>query len=198
MSLLSYVTSWYRETKEREPNWELTEEEISILGNPSQGTDPSLPPSLSCPPLLPLHTDIPYVLRFISSGLCIYTCVCLGLWTWVQGPQESKGVRFYGAGVTVSCDPLTWILGTGLQSTQQALWTTDPALSRFAFQWGIKRELVHPAVLAPTLRTQWPCECLLPTFLWGLLNLLHRQSPLLLLTEPLPGWRCCKIQSTWI
>lgn len=106
------------------------------------------PASLSCPPLLPPHTDFSFVLRFISLVLCIYTCVCIGLWTWVRGPQESKeGVRFYGAGVTISCDPLMWRLGTELQSTQQALWTTNPSLSRFAFQWGIKCELVLPCSL---------------------------------------------------
>lgn len=37
------------------------------------------------------------------------------------GPESKEGVRFYGAGVTVSCDPLTWRLGTELQSTQQTL-----------------------------------------------------------------------------
>lgn len=143
MSLLYYVTSWYWETIEREPNWELTQRRSAsweILHWP-------FPASLSCPPRLPLHTDFPYVLRFISSVLCIYTCVHLGLWTWVQAPQEPKGVRCYAAGVTVSCDPLTWILGTELQSMQQALRTTDPSLSRFVFQWGIKCELVPPCSL---------------------------------------------------
>lgn len=159
------------------------------------------PASFSCPPLLPPHTDFSFVFRFISSVLCLYTCVCIGLWTGVRGPQESKGVRFHGAGVTVGCDPLTWILGTELQSTQQALWSTDPSLSCFDFQWGIKCELVPPCSLgyqAPRSGHNDLASVFCPQFLWGFLNRLHTQSLLLLFTEPLPGWRFCEIQSTWI
>lgn len=43
---------------EIEPNWELTEEEISIMGNPSQGIDPSLPPS---PALLSSHPTMTFL-----------------------------------------------------------------------------------------------------------------------------------------
>lgn len=73
MSLLYYVTSRYWEMIEIEPNWEPTEEEISIMGNPSQGTDPSLPPS---PALLSSHPTLTFLsFSDLFPRFCVYTHV---------------------------------------------------------------------------------------------------------------------------
>lgn len=57
---------------ETEPYREQTEEEIGIMGNPSQDTDPPLPPS---PALLSSHPT----LAFLSFYYLFYSqfCVCM-------------------------------------------------------------------------------------------------------------------------
>lgn len=131
-----------------EPYWELTEEEIGIMGNPSQGTDPSLPPS---PALLSSDPTVTFLSRFILlSVLCIYVCACVGLCMWAQVPEEVK--RRCQIPWNWSYRPLwppMWILGTELQSKQQVLlnyWSISPA-SDFAFQWRINCKLVPPCSL---------------------------------------------------
>lgn len=49
---------------------------------------------------------------------CIYLCLLVGMCSWVQLPQRSeKGTGSSGAGVTSSCQPLAWVLGSKLRSS---------------------------------------------------------------------------------